>query len=88
MNGRKVEQEYIRVYGLQNAVHIIMRRPVKALFDYILNTLKVPFEEIDNEGLNPIYIGIKTRMDVGKPTLSISSKILIDKGADFDLADR
>ena len=49
---------------------------------------KVPIDEIDNEGLNAGYIGIKTRIDRGKDTISESTKMLIKMGANCDLADR
>lgn len=48
----------------------------------------MPFDEIDNEGLNPIYVSIKSRLDEGKKTLGESTKRLIELGANFDLSDR
>ena len=65
-----------------------MRRPVKELFNYLIVEQKVPIDEIDNEGLNAVYIGIKTRIDRGKDTISESTKMLIKMGANCDLADR
>ena len=88
INGKKVEQEYAKVFGLQNAIHILMRRPVKLLFNYLIKEKKLPIDEIDNEGLNPVYISIKARIDRGKDTLSEGTKELIKMGANFDLADR
>jgi hypothetical protein len=49
---------------------------------------KVPIDEIDNEGLNAVYIGIKSRIDRGRDTISESTKMLIKMGANCDLADR
>ena len=49
----------MKVFGLQNAIHIMMKRPVKEIFNYLIEELKISFDEIDNEGLNPVYIGIK-----------------------------
>jgi UDP-3-O-[3-hydroxymyristoyl] glucosamine N-acyltransferase len=66
----------------------MMRRPVKELFNYLIVEQKVPIDEIDNEGLNAVYIGIKTRIDRGKDTISESTKMLIKMGANCDLADR
>ena len=66
----------------------MMRRPVKELFNYLIVEQKVPTDEIDNEGLNAVYIGIKTRIDRGKDTISESTKMLIKIGANCDLADR
>jgi len=37
----------------------MMRRPVKELFDYLINDRKLAIDEIDNEGLNAVYIAIK-----------------------------
>jgi len=66
----------------------MMRRPVKELFNYLIVELKVPIDEIDNEGLNAVYIGIKARIDRGRDTISESTKMLINMGANCDLADR
>lgn len=66
----------------------MMKRPVKQIFEYLVDELQIAFDEIDNEGLNPVQIGIKARIDMGKPQLTTSVKMLIDKGANFDLADR
>jgi ankyrin repeat protein len=88
INGKKVEQEYVRVFGLQNALHILMRRPVKLLFNYLIKDIKLPIDEIDNEGLNPFYICIKARIDRCKETIGESSKELIKLGANCDLSDR
>jgi hypothetical protein len=66
----------------------MMRRPVKELFNYLIVEQKVPIDEIDNEGLNAVYIGIKTRIDRGRDTISESTKMLIKMGANCDLADR
>ena len=66
----------------------MMRRPVKELFNYLIVEQKVPIDEIDNEGLNAVYIGIKTRIERGKDTISESTKMLIKMGANCDLADR
>jgi len=41
----------------------MMKRPVKEIFNYLNEELKISFDEIDNEGLNPVYIGIKARID-------------------------
>jgi hypothetical protein len=51
-----------------------MRRPVKELFNFLVKDMKVPYDEIDYEGLNPIYICIKSRIDRGKDTLSEAAK--------------
>lgn len=69
-------------------MHLMMRRPVKELFNYLIVEQKVPIDEIDNEGLNAVYIGIKTRIDRGRDTISESTKMLIKMGANCDLADR
>ena len=66
----------------------MMKRPVLYLYEYLIIQLKVPFDEIDNEGLNPIYVSIKSRLDEGKKTLGESTKRLIELGANFDLSDR
>lgn len=66
----------------------MMRRPIKELFNYLIMECKLPIDEIDNEGLNPVYIAIKSRIDRSKDTISESTKILIDRGANCDLADR
>ena len=65
-----------------------MKRPVKEIFKYLVKDLKIPIDEIDNEGLNPFYIGIKSKVDKNKPKLSAQVKKLIEKGASLDLADR
>lgn len=66
----------------------MMRRPVKELFNYLINDRKLAIDEIDNEGLNAVYIAIKARIDRGKDTISESTKLLIKMGANCDLADR
>jgi ankyrin repeat protein len=65
-----------------------MKKPIRILFNYLIDDCKLPIDEIDNEGLNPVFIGIKTRMDCGKDTLGEAVKTLIKKGANYDLADR
>ena len=47
-----------------------MKRPVKEIFKYLVKDLKIPIDEMDNEGLNPFYIGIKSKVDKNKPKLS------------------
>lgn len=66
INGKKVEQEYVAKFGLQNAMHLHMKRPVKELFDFLIEVNRVPIDEIDNEGLNPFYININSRILMGK----------------------
>ena len=65
-----------------------MKRLVKEIFKYLIKELKITIDEIYNEGLNPLYIGIKSKGDKNKPKLSVFIKKLIEKGASFDLADK
>jgi len=45
----------------------MMKRQVREIFQYLVEELKIPFDEIDNEGLNPVYIGIQARINLNRP---------------------
>jgi hypothetical protein len=57
--GKMVEVEYSKVYGMQNAIHLIFRNPKsEALYEFLANELKIAVDEIDYMGRNPFMINV------------------------------
>ena len=84
---KKVEVEYDKEYGMQNAIHLIMRHSHYDVYQWLVDQ-QVSFDEMDYKNRNPFTIGVDNSMisrSDGK--LSAEMKNLIDCGADFDLAD-
>jgi len=57
-DGKKVEIEYNKEYGLMNAMHIIMKHPNLWVVQYFLNQLNLEFDALDNKKRSPFSIGI------------------------------
>jgi capsule polysaccharide export protein KpsE/RkpR len=58
VKGKKVEIEYIKDYGLQNALHLIMRQPDNTMYKYLVDEVKVKFDEGDFLGRNPFMVNV------------------------------
>lgn len=63
-DGRRVEIEYSKEYGQQNAMHLIMRNPHLWVVQYFLNELDISFDEADFQGRTPFSIGIDYQIRV------------------------
>lgn len=37
LNGKTIEVEYNKEYGLQNAVHLLFKHPVESLYTYLVD---------------------------------------------------
>lgn len=55
-DGKLIEIEYNKEYGMQNAIHLIFRQPSNTLFDFLSGDLGIPIDETDFMGRNPFII--------------------------------
>ena len=46
---------------MQNSVHFVLRHPKKTLFQYLVEELKTPIDEIDYQGRTPFLINVLAR---------------------------
>jgi len=85
-NGKMVEVEYSKQYGLQNAIHLFFMNPVsKSLYEFLANELKIAVDEIDYNGRNPFMINCTEFPAI--LTFSEAMQDLLAKRVNFDLAD-
>ena len=72
-NGKMVEVEYSKQYGLQNAIHLFFTNPVsKILYEFLANELKIAVDEIDEAAQWGNRLGGHDRYSSGKPNASNS----------------
>ena len=87
-DGKKEEVEYDKEYGQQNAIHILMRHPDYQIYNYLVQTCKIPFDEMDFKKRNPFTIGVDFSMiPRSEKEMGQEMKNLVERGANFDLAD-
>lgn len=56
-DGKMVEVEYSKAYGLQNSIHLFFKNPVStALYEFLADELKIAVDDIDYMGRNPFMI--------------------------------
>jgi len=55
-DGKMVEVEYNKEFGLQNAIHLLFRYPSGALYSFLADELHVAVDETDFMGRNPFII--------------------------------
>lgn len=63
VDGKQVEIEYDEAQGLRNAVHLLMDCATRLVFNYLVDELKVPFDEVSYSGTSPFYVLVKNRMN-------------------------
>ena len=59
VNGKDVEIEYSKEFGMQNAIHLLFRFPAKSLYEFLVGKLKIAFDESDFLGRNPFMINVQ-----------------------------
>lgn len=89
VDGKQVEIEYDETQGLRNAVHLLMDNSTRVVFNYLVEDLKVPIDEICYNGTSPFYVQVKNR--INKVTylglLGNCVERLLDMGAKIDNED-
>lgn len=87
VNGKMIEVEYSKVYGLQNAIHLIFNNPKSsALYNFLAGDLKIAVDDTDFMGRNPFMICV-TQFPSNN-TFFKSMEKLIERKVRFDLADQ
>ena len=61
VNGKKIELEYDAEYGLQNALHLIMRHPNQTVYNYLMSQ-DIPIDAKDFKSRNAFSVGIDKYM--------------------------
>ena len=56
VDGKTVEIEFNETHGLRNAVHLLMDKATKVVFNYLVDDLKVPIDELSYNGTSPFYV--------------------------------
>ena len=85
-NGKMVEIEYSKQYGLQNAIHLFFTNPLsKNLYNFLANELRIAVDEIDYMGRNPFMINC-TEFPA-RDFFFEAMEDLLAKRVNFDLAD-
>lgn len=85
VNGKTIEIEYNKEFGLQNAIHLLFKHPSHALFDFFADTLHIPIDETDYMGRNPFMINtaaFPSRIEFFK-----TMETLLKRNIRFDLPD-
>ena len=57
-SGRSIEVEYQKQYGMQGAMHLIMRYPIVWIVQFFLNELNLEYDAPDYRDRTPFSIGI------------------------------
>lgn len=84
-NGKLVEIEFDKEYGMQNAIHFVMRHCSKTFFDFLVDELKTPVDEVDYQGRNPFMLSAIS--DPTKPNVTESLQRLLNMKVRFDIVD-
>ena len=58
IDGKKVEIEYSKEFGKQNAIHLLFRYPCEEVYDYLIDKLKVSYDNSDFLGRNPFMVNV------------------------------
>lgn len=76
--------------GLRNAVHLLMDNSTRVVFNYLIEDLKVPFDEASYNGTTPFYVQVKNRINkiTNLGLLGNCVERLLDLGAKIDNEDQ
>lgn len=84
-DGKTIEIEYNKEFGLQNAIHILFKHPSVAVFEFLVDKLNLAVDETDFMGRNPFMINVAAYPS--RQTFGNTVEKLLQKGIRFDLAD-
>ena len=84
-NGKLVEIEYNKEFGMQNSVHLVMRHCSRTFFNFVVEDLKTPVDEVDYLGRNPFMLNVISNPSALLVTESVQR--LLDLKVKFDLSD-
>jgi ankyrin repeat protein len=70
---------------MQNSVHFVMRHCSKTFFDFLVEELKTPVDEVDYLGRNPFMLNAIS--NPSKTVVTESVQRLLNMKVNFDLSD-
>lgn len=85
VDGKTVEIEYNKEFGLQNAIHLLFRQPTNSLFEFFADKLGIPIDDTDFQGRNPFLVN--TIQFATKPFFFKTMEKLLQRNVRFDLPD-
>jgi hypothetical protein len=90
IDGKQVELEYDENQGLRNAVHLLMDNTTRVVFFYLINELKLPFDEKSFNGTTPFYVLVKNRINKINTNGLLGECVerLLNLGVDIDNEDQ
>ena len=80
-----MELEYDKEFGLQNSVHLIMRYPSLAMYEFLVEKLGLAADDTDFLGRNPFMLNVS--LFPNRVPLFTSLEKLLERGVRFDLPD-
>jgi hypothetical protein len=57
-DGKNIEIEYNKEFGLQNAIHLLLRHPSVSIYEFLVENLNLDVDETDFMGRNPFIINV------------------------------
>jgi len=69
---------------MQNSIHLVMRHCSRTFFDFLVDELKTPVDEVDYLGRNPFMVNAITNPNTTQVTFE---QRLLDMNVKFDLSD-
>jgi ankyrin repeat protein len=70
---------------MQNSIHFVMRHCSRTFFDFLVDELKTPVDEVDYLGRNPFMLNAIANPNKIEVTPSVQR--LLDMNVKFDLSD-
>ena len=87
VDGKQVEIEYSKEYGMQNAMHLIMRHPNLWVVQFFINELNLAFDTPDYRLRTPFSLGIDYQINKCMNEMDPAVSLLIERGVKIDTFD-